>query len=78
MYFEDNELCYRARQAGWEVWRAPAARVVHVGGQSLRQNRQAPAAYYTSLRYFYAKHYSRTNQRLLALLLRGMPGPANE
>lgn len=77
MYFEDNELCLRARQAGWQVWREPAARVVHVGGQSLRQNRQAPAAYYASLRYFYAKHYSRTRQRLLDLLLRAMPMPAN-
>lgn len=77
MYFEDNELCLRTRQAGWQVWREPAARVVHVGGQSLRQNRQAPAAYYASLRYFYAKHYSRTRQRLLDLLLRGLPRPGH-
>ena len=76
MYFEDNELCLRARQAGWQVWREPAARVMHVGGQSLRQNRQAPAAYYASLRYFYAKHYSRSRQWVLALLLRAMPRPA--
>jgi hypothetical protein len=77
MYFEDNELCLRVRRAGWQVWREPAARVMHVGGQSLRQNRQAPAAYYASLRYFYAKHYSRTRQRILDLLLRAMPGPGN-
>lgn len=77
MYFEDNELCLRARQAGWQVWREPAARVMHVGGQSLRQNRQAPAAYYASLRHFYAKHYSRTRQHFLDLLLRALPGPGS-
>ena len=70
MYFEDNEWCLRARQAGWQVWREPAARVVHIGGQSLKQNRRAPAAYYASLRTFYQRHYGPLDRLALALLLR--------
>jgi GT2 family glycosyltransferase len=37
MYVEEVDLCYRLKRAGWEVWHVPAARVVHLGGQSTRQ-----------------------------------------
>jgi N-acetylglucosaminyl-diphospho-decaprenol L-rhamnosyltransferase len=37
MYVEEVDLCYRLKQAGWEVWHVPAARVVHHSGQSTRQ-----------------------------------------
>lgn len=37
MYVEEVDLCYRLKQAGWEVWHVPAARVVHYGGRSTRQ-----------------------------------------
>lgn len=75
MYFEDNDWCLRAWQAGWEVWREPAARVLHIGGQSLKQNRRAPAAYYASLRIFYQRHYGPRDRLALALLLRLLPRP---
>lgn len=34
IYFEENELCWRARQAGWEIWVVPAARVIHYESQT--------------------------------------------
>ncbi|MFN2539107.1 MAG: glycosyltransferase family 2 protein [Mycobacteriales bacterium] len=34
MYGEDLEWCWRAREAGWEVWFTPAAVVRHVGNAS--------------------------------------------
>ena len=37
MYSEDVDLCRRARRAGWGVYWAPDAEVVHIGGQSTRQ-----------------------------------------
>ncbi len=69
MYFEDNDWCLRLRQAGWKICYYPEAEVMHLGGQSLRQNPAAQAAYAGSLRYFYAKHYSRPAQWALRLLL---------
>jgi hypothetical protein len=57
MYFEDNDWCLRMRQAGWKVVYYPQAHIVHLGGQSLRQNPAAQAAYHRSLKYFYSKHY---------------------
>jgi N-acetylglucosaminyl-diphospho-decaprenol L-rhamnosyltransferase len=32
LYFEETELMWRLRRAGWEIWHEPAARVVHAGG----------------------------------------------
>lgn len=37
MYVEEVDLCYRLKQAGWQVYHVPAAQVVHHGGQSTRQ-----------------------------------------
>ena len=34
MYMEDVDLCWRARQAGWDVGYEPSAEVVHVQGVS--------------------------------------------
>jgi GT2 family glycosyltransferase len=39
MYFEEVDLAYRLRKAGWETHFTPEARVVHVGGASTRQRR---------------------------------------
>jgi GT2 family glycosyltransferase len=58
MYFEDNDWCLQIRQAGWKVYYNPQVEIMHMGGQSLKQNPAARRAYYRSLDYFYAKHYS--------------------
>lgn len=34
MYYEDSDLCLRARRAGWECWYVPESRVVHLVGKS--------------------------------------------
>ena len=39
MYFEEVDLSYRLRQAGWETHFAPVTEVVHAGGASTRQQR---------------------------------------
>lgn len=36
LYSEETDYCRRAREAGWEVWFEPAARVRHVAGGSGR------------------------------------------
>ncbi len=41
MYYEDTELCFRLKQAGWRVLYCPEARVRHRGGYSTAQVREA-------------------------------------
>ena len=58
LYFNDVDLCYRLRQAGWRVVFEPTARVRHHHGQSTRLVR--PIALLDSHRgliRFYRKHY---------------------
>jgi N-acetylglucosaminyl-diphospho-decaprenol L-rhamnosyltransferase len=59
LYFEDCEYCHRARQAGWEIMHVPAARIIHLHGQSsqvedmITTAKQLPHYYYASrTRYF--------------------------
>jgi len=69
MYFEDNDLCLRLRQAGWKVVYAPHVAVVHLGGASVSSDISRNHYYYQSLRYFYSKHYSVVACSILRILL---------
>ena len=58
LYFNDVDLCYRLRQAGWRIVFEPRAQVLHHHGQSTRQLRAtAVAESHRSLIRFYRKHY---------------------
>ena len=57
MYAEEVDWCYRMHEAGWEVWYAPAARVVHLGGASSANRRpQREADLYRSRVRFFRQH----------------------
>jgi len=57
MYVEEVDLCYRLKQAGWEVWHVPAARVVHYSGQSTRQLAERMFVELHRSRYRFFHHY---------------------
>ena len=40
MYAEETDWCYRFKEAGWKVFFAPVAEIIHFGGQSSRQVRE--------------------------------------
>ncbi len=67
MYGEDLELCWQLRQLGYVVWYEPAARVLHLKGQSSRQ-RVIPMLrqFHRSMWRFYRLHYFSGAGRLLA------------
>ena len=33
-YFDDADICLRARRAGWETWYVPESQIIHLGGAS--------------------------------------------
>lgn len=44
LYYEETDLCRRARLAGWPTWYVPRSRVMHVAGQStkVKERNMAP------------------------------------
>jgi len=69
LYFEDNDWCLRARQAGWKVVYDPRFPVTHLGGQSQPQRQVANQLYYQSMIKYYAKHYGAFKTLVLKCLL---------
>jgi len=60
MYFEEVDLCYRIKHAGWRIVYLPEAVVTHIGGSSSRQMPlKARLMALTSLRHFFRKHRGR-------------------
>jgi N-acetylglucosaminyl-diphospho-decaprenol L-rhamnosyltransferase len=61
MYYEELDLAYRMREAGWEVHFTPSATVVHHGGASTSQRREEMTVelYESLLRFHGRRHRSR-------------------
>jgi len=65
LYFEETDLCYRARQLGAEIWAVPNASGAHVAGTSARTTDKRlfrgciAEHYFRSRFYFNVKHYGR-------------------
>jgi GT2 family glycosyltransferase len=73
MYFEEVDLAFRLRAAGWETHFAPVTDVVHVGGVSSRQVRAAMLAHWClSSMHFYRQHYRGLPRAQAVTILRGM------
>jgi GT2 family glycosyltransferase len=60
-YQEDADYCFRARQAGWEVYYVPTAQIIHYGGQggSRVHPYRSIIAWHKSYWLFYRKHFSK-------------------
>jgi GT2 family glycosyltransferase len=81
LYFEEVDLCWRLKRAGWRVLFVSQASVVHLGGQSSAADRSAALRHrYRSLFEFYRKHFPRWQLPLLrgavqlGALLRALTG----
>lgn len=58
IFFNDVDLCWRLKLAGWEVWFTPEARVRHWGGGATSQIKPAMIREsHRSLRLFYEKWF---------------------
>lgn len=72
MFYEDIELCLRARRRGWHVVYLPSSEVIHLGGQSVQQDfGRMLVVSQRSTFYFFQKHYTGLDLRLLRLFTVG-------
>lgn len=57
MYFEESDLCQRARDRGWQVLYAPDVSIIHLGGYSVSKvSARMRLEYRRSQLYYYQKH----------------------
>lgn len=70
MYFEESDLCQRAREKGFKVIYTPSVSVIHLGGYSVNKTvDRLRLEYRRSQLYYYQKHRPRSEQFLLRCYL---------
>ena len=73
MYCEEVDLCYRAKQLGWQVVYYPDSVIYHIIGRSTDQvPTRATYYFHTSMYRFYKKHYAGKTSILVRPLI--IPG----
>jgi hypothetical protein len=71
MYWEEVDLCYRLRDAGWEVHFAPVTTMVHHGGASTAQHRADMNVHlFAGEVRFFRRHYTRLRSAGLIIALK--------
>ena len=58
LWFEEVDLCKRAKDATWQVWYTPDAEIIHHGGQSFNQRitLKKQKLFFQSALYYFKKH----------------------
>lgn len=57
MYFEESDLCERARSKGWRIIYTPSVSLIHIGGYSVKKTvDRLRLEYRKSQLYYYKKH----------------------
>jgi GT2 family glycosyltransferase len=68
-YCDDVDICWRARQAGWEVWYVPESQVIHLGGAATgitdQQPDRLPPYWFQARRRLYLKNYGKVRTALM-------------
>jgi GT2 family glycosyltransferase len=73
LYYEETDLCLRARRLGYRCWYVPASRVVHLEGQSTGVTdsraapRRLPRYWFESRRHYFMKNYGPVKKHLADL-----------
>lgn len=70
LYYEETDLCLRAKNAGFETWYVPSSRVMHIAGQSTKvTERNAKPKRLPSYLYESRRHYFINNHGILYTFL---------
>ena len=73
IYNEEDDLCARAKEAGWRVYYFPKAEIIHYKGKTVRKReiaREIPIKAYKSKIVFHSKHHGKIAILLLILTLK--------
>ena len=68
MFFDDDDLCFRAKKAGFDTAVFCRAKIIHLQGKSIKKNAARKRLYYQSQNYFWQKHYGTLPTLLMRIL----------
>lgn len=73
LYFEETDLCLRAKRAGWQVHYVPASRVMHIGSVStgMKAWARTPGYWFDSRLHYFRKNHG-AGYAALATLARAL------
>lgn len=59
LYFEETDLCFRARRSGWQTVYLPKSRVMHIGSVStgMKAWKRTPAFWFDSRLWYFKKNH---------------------
>jgi GT2 family glycosyltransferase len=58
LYFEDIDLCKRVKDKGYKIIVDNTNSIIHLGGKSLKANKERKKYYYASQDYYFKKHHN--------------------
>lgn len=67
MYFEDVDLCLRAKKMGYKIMVNPSVKIFHASGKSFASEREKKKYYYDSQDYYFRKHFGRAGAAIVRL-----------
>ena len=73
MFFNDVDLCYRIKEAGWKIYFHPDARVIHYKGASTRKAKRRMIWLSHLAFYKFLKKHRRGSLNRLLLILFSVP-----
>lgn len=63
MLFEEVDLCYRIKKAGWDIWFYPESKITHYYGQSIKQVKaKMIISSHKGMYHYWSKHHQRWYQ----------------
>lgn len=68
MYFEDIDLCKRAKRLSFKISIFPEFKIIHSGGESFENKKTQKKYYYASQDLYFLKHFGKFSHFLLKLL----------
>jgi GT2 family glycosyltransferase len=75
MYFEETDICMRVNKYGYKIVFYPVTSIIHYGGQSALQKKDAHIVNTTAMKYylpsqyyFFRKHYGKITELLLRMM----------
>jgi GT2 family glycosyltransferase len=66
-YFDDVDICLRARDAGWETWYVPQSKIIHFGGAATeigRVQKRLPSYWFEARRRYFLKNCGKLHTAL--------------